>query len=125
MTQTENLVENLVNKFQKNGLDVLYAKCDGYPEPVEVQGAVPDVVAWDSFKELYHLGVVADSQSIHTDETKEKMSVLSKMMMSKGASEGKLLPLYLGVKQDSSEIADQRIQDTNLTSQNNIQKIII
>lgn len=125
MTQTENLVENLVNKFQKNGLDVLYAKCNGYPEPAEVQGTVPDVVAWDSFKELYHLGVVADSQFIHTDEAKEKMNVLSKMVMSKGASEGKLLPLYLGVKQDASDIADQRIQDTNLASQNNIQKIII
>jgi len=125
MTQTENLIANLVGKFNKEGLEVIYAKCNGYPDPVEVQGAVPDIVAWDSNNELYHFGVVADNQSISDEETRSKMDILAKMMMSRGTSEGKLLPFYLGITQEASEQADKQIKEINPTSQSNIQKIII
>lgn len=125
MTNNEDMVKNLADNFQNKGLEILYAMCNGYNEPADVQGVKPDIIGWDSEQEIYHLGIVADSETITFDSTKEKMEILAKMMMGVGTSEGKHLPFYVGVTKDASDIADKKLQETNLLSQGNIQKILV
>ena len=125
MTENKHMVKNLAENFQNKGLEVLYANCDGFKDPTNVQGVQPDIVGWDSNKELYHLGIVADSETITSNSIKEKMEILSKMMLGVGASEGERLPFYVGVTKDASPIADTKIQESNLVSQGNIEKILV
>jgi len=125
MTKIEDMVQSMAEKFQNKGLEVLYAKCNGYPNPTNVQGVEPDVVGWDPDKELYHLAIVADSETISTDPTQEKMTILAKMMMGVGTSEGERLPFYVGVTEDASNTADKKLDENNLTTQGNIEKIIV
>ena len=125
MTENEELVKNMADNFQNKGLEVLYARCDGFTDPTDVQGVQPDIVGWDPNKEIYHLGIVADSETINHDSTQEKMAVLSKMMMGVGSSEGERLPFYVGVTKDASAIADKKLQESNLIPQGNIEKILV
>ena len=80
MTENEELVKNMADNFQNKGLEILYAMCNGYNEPADVQGVKPDIIGWDSEQEIYHLGIVADSETITFDSTKEKMEILAKML---------------------------------------------
>lgn len=123
MTDAELLVKHVINKFQEKGLDVLYAKCDGYPDPVEIKNVVPDVVGWDPHKELYHLGLVANSPNVISDLTLEKINILAGMMMSTGTSEGKRLPFYLGFPKDSANDVNRHLQKIDAVTQENIVKL--
>ncbi|QUC64085.1 hypothetical protein NsoK4_06450 [Nitrosopumilus sp. K4] len=125
MTKNEGMVKNMAENFQDKGLEVLYAKCNGFPDPTDVQGVKPDVVGWDPQNELYHLGIVADSETITYDSTKEKINTLAKMMMGVGTSEGERLPFYVGVTKEASTITDKKLQENNLISQGNIEKILV
>jgi hypothetical protein len=122
MTRTETMVKNLVEKFQDQGLEVLYAQCSGFPNPTKVQGVEPDVVGWDPRKEIYHLGLVADDDLISSDIIKEKINILANMMMGVGTSEGTRLPFYLGLSKNAFD-ANTNAPDDNLTSQDNIKTI--
>ena len=123
MQQTEGMVKNLIKKFQEQGLDVLYAKCDGYAEPEKVQGVKPDVVSWDPNKEIYHLGMIADSETVSSDLGQERIAILANMMMGVGNSEGKRLPFYLGVPKDEQKTTFEKLGDHNVLSQDNFQAI--
>lgn len=125
MTKNEDMVRDLTTNFQTKGLEIISAKCNGFTEPVEVQGVTPDVVGWDSEKEVYHLGIVADSEIISHDSTKEKMQVLAKMAMGVGPSQGKRLPFYVGVTKDANTIADKKLEEIDNISRENIEKILI
>ena len=121
----ESLVKGMVEKFKTKDLDVLYAKCSGFPNPTEIQGAEPDVVAWDPSKELYHLGLVASSSSEFSDNFVKKTSVLASMMMSTGTSEGKRLPLHLGFTKESASNLEENLQKIDPKSKENIEKLEI
>ena len=125
MTQPELMVKTLAEQFQNKGLEILYAKCDGYKDPTEVRGVTPDIVGWDPEKELYHLGIVADNDSVSTQIIQEKMRVLSNMMMGVGSSEGQRLPFYIGITKDASNTVDQKLEENKLTAQGNITKTIV
>ncbi len=122
---TQMLVKNLTDKFEGKGLKVLYAKCEGYPEPTKVQGVVPDVVGWDEKKEIYHLAIIADSETISSDTTKEKVNVLSNMMMGVGTSEGKRLPFYVAIPKGDSDVANKELDTNTVSSQENIQTVLV
>jgi|GEM_PF-4101298 len=125
MTKNEDMVRNLTTNFQTKGLEIISAKCSGFTDPVDVQGVKPDVVGWDSEKEVYHLGIVADSETISHDSTKEKMQVLAKMAMGVGPSQGKRLPFYVGVTKDANTVADKKLEEIDYITRENIEKILI
>ncbi|KEQ56529.1 hypothetical protein AAA799E16_01920 [Marine Group I thaumarchaeote SCGC AAA799-E16] len=125
MTTTESMVKNLINTFEKDGLQVIQANCSGFENPTEVEGVEPDVIWWNPHKELYHVGVVADSQSISSDLIKQKILTLSKLMMGKGSSEGERLPFVIGVPPEASNVVDKTLSENNISSQGNTQKIIL
>lgn len=125
MTKNEDMVRNMATNFQTKGLEVISAKCNGFTEPVDVQGVKPDVVGWDSEQEVYHLGIVADSETILHDSTKEKMQVLAKMAMGAGPSQGKRLPFYVGVTKDANTVADKKLEEIDYITRENIEKILI
>jgi len=117
------MIKHFVDKFKEQGLEVIYAHCDGFTNSVKIQGVEPDVVAWDPNKEIYHLGIVTDSKTISSDPVQEKMNVLSNMMMGVGSSEGERLPFHIGLpKKQNSDIL-KNMDDTFKTSQNNINVI--
>lgn len=125
MTETQMMVKNLANKFEGKGLEVLYANCEGYPDPTKIQGVVPDIVGWDAKQELYHLAIIANSKTIPSDKTKEKMTVLSNMMMGVGSSEGKRLPFYVGIPKGDSNDAEKELAVNSAPSQENIHKVLV
>ena len=121
MTKTDVLVKDMVGRLQEKGLKVLYAKCDGFTNPEKLQGAEPDVIGWDSNKELLHVGLVADSKIINSDITQKKIDTLAKLSMGSGSSKGTHIPFYLGMSKD---IADQdRNFAEKLTSQNSVMSL--
>lgn len=122
---SEVMIKNMIQEFQKNGLEVLYAKCDGFPNPSEIQNVSPDVVGWDQFKEIYHLGIVADSTTISSDSMYDKIEILTSMMMKTGESEGKRLPFYLGVPKQASIDMEKKLKSTPQSVQENIIKLEI
>ncbi|AFS81090.1 hypothetical protein NKOR_06035 [Candidatus Nitrosopumilus koreensis AR1] len=125
MTTTESMVKNLVDTFEKDGLQVIQANCTGFENPTTIEGVEPDVICWNPNKELYHIGVVADSQTISSDLTKQKILTLSKLMMGRGSSEGERLPFVIGVPPEASNEADKTFQENEIQSQGNAQKIVL
>ncbi|AFS82208.1 hypothetical protein [Candidatus Nitrosopumilus sediminis] len=125
MTENNDLVKNLAECFQTNGLEVLTAKCNGFEEPPDIQGIKPDVVGWDSKDEVYHLAIVADSNTFEHDYITEKITVLSKQAMGTGPSYGKRLPFYVGVTKDANAVVDKKLQEIDQVSRENIKKILI
>lgn len=125
MVTTEMMVKNLTENFEKDGVQVLQANCPGFDNPTNIQGFEPDIIGWNPEKFVYHIGIVADSQTISSDLTKQKISTLSKLMMGKGPSEGELLPFFIGVTQDASTMADKKLEEIDALSQGNTVKIIV
>ncbi|MCV0401325.1 MAG: hypothetical protein K5777_05040 [Nitrosopumilus sp.] len=125
MTENEDMVKNLAECFQTKGLQVLTAKCGDFDEPPEIQGVKPDVIGWDSENEVYHLAIVADSDTIDNDSTQEKINVLSKQAMGTGPSCGKRLPFYVGTTKDADAVVDKKLEGIDNTSRENTQKILI
>lgn len=125
MMTTESMVKNLVNTFEKDGLQIIQANCTGFENPTSIEGEEPDVICWNPNKELYHIGVVADSQTISSDSIKQKVLTLSKLMMGRGPSEGERLPFVIGVPPEASNDADKTFQENEISSQGNAQKIIL
>lgn len=122
MTKTEYMVKNMVEKFQKKGLGVMYAKCEGFTDPDQLQGAEPDVVGWDSDKQLLHVGLVADSNSIASNSIKKKIDILTKLSMASGNSRGEHVQFYLGVTKDVKNIIQKNYED-EFQSQEHIKQI--
>lgn len=125
MTENDDRVKNMAECFQTKGLEVLTAKCNGFEEPPTIQGIKPDVIGWDSEGEVYYLGIVADSDTIDHDSTKEKINVLSKQAMGSGPSYGKRLPFYIGITKDTDAVVDEKLEEVYKASRENIQKILI
>ena len=125
MIKSEVQVENMVKKFQEKGLDIVYAKCQGYNTPKDISGVEPDVVGWDPSKEMYHLGLITDSSNISSMSTDKKMNVLAKLMMSRGTSEGERLPFYLGFPKNSAKDVDEKLQKIEPSTLENIEKLAI
>lgn len=125
MVTTEKMIKNLTENFEKDGIQVLQANCTGFENPTNIQGFEPDVIGWNPDKLLYHIGIVADSQTIYSDLIKQKISTLSKLMMGKGPSEGERLPLFIGVPQEVSNMADKKLEESDVLSQGNAKKIIV
>lgn len=125
MTKTESMVKNLINTLDKDNLQVIQANCSGFENPTKVEGVEPDVIWWNPHKELYHIGVVADSQSLSTDLIKQKILTLSKLMMGRGSSEGERLPFVIGVPPEASDAVEKTLSENDISSQGNTQKIIL
>ena len=119
------MVKNLISTFEKDELQVIQANCSDFENPTKLEGVEPDVIWWNPYKEQYHVGIVADSQSISSDLIKQKILTLSKLMMGSGSSEGERLPFVIGVPPEASNIADKTLSENNISSQGNIQKIIL
>ncbi|MBS1268610.1 MAG: hypothetical protein MAG458_01341 [Nitrosopumilus sp.] len=125
MSTTESMVQDLINTFEKDKLQVIQANYSGFENPTDVKGVQPDVIWRNPHKELYHIGIVADSQSLSSDLTKQKISKSSKLTMGKGSSEGERLPFVIGVPPEASNVVDKTLSENNLSSQGNTQKIIL
>lgn len=112
----------MVGELQNKGLKILTAKCDGFSRPEKLQGAEPDIVGWESDRQLLHVGLVVDSETISTKPFQEKMDVLTKLSMGSGNSRGEHVPFYLGMAEDSKNTSDKNLTD-KLSPQDNIIKI--
>lgn len=125
MTENDDMVKNLAECFQTKGLQVLTATCDSFEEPPVIQGVKPDVIGWDPENEVYHLAIVADSNTINNDSIQEKINVLSKQAMGQGPSSGKRLPFYVGTTKDADTTVGKKLEGIDPVSKENTQKILI
>lgn len=123
MSTTESMVKSMVTQFKEKGLDILYAKCEGYPEPTEIQDAKPDVIGWDANKELYHIGMIADTNSVSSSSAERKMKVLAGQMMGVGTSEGERLPFYLGYRKQIENDVNNKLQEIDQSTKENVLKV--
>lgn len=125
MSKTETMVKNMVSQFKDKGLDILYGKCEGYPEPPEIQDVKPDVIGWDAKKELYHIGMVADPDAVTSNSTEQKMEVLAGQMMGVGNSEGERLPFYLGYPKENENTVNDKLQQIDPATKENVVKVAV
>lgn len=125
MTENDDMVKNLAECFQTKGLQILTANCDNFDDPPVIQGVKPDVICWDSNNEVYHLAIVADSNTINNDSIQEKINVLSKQAMGPGPSSGKRLPFYVGTTKDADVVVGKKLEEIDPVSRENTQKILI
>lgn len=116
------MVKDMIKQLQNNGLKIIYANCDGFSNPEELQGAQPDIIGWDSDDQLLHVGLVADSKIVDSVPFKEKFEVLRKLSMGSGNSKGKHVPFYLGVTKDVLDYNNKNLAG-KLSSQVKIVKI--
>lgn len=123
MSADQTLVENMVSQFKEKGLDILYAKCEGYPEPTEIREVKPDVIGWDADNELYHLGMIADPDAVSSESVNRKMQVLAGQMMGVGTSEGERLPFYLGYPKETENKVDNKLQEIDQSTKENVVKV--
>ena len=114
-----DLVKGLIDKFDENGFEVLCANYGKFKEPEAIQGVKPDVIAWDSENELYHLASIVESEELSDKKISRRVETLSNLMMSHGKSTRTRIPFYLGVpKQKSDQI--EKFLDKNNVEQTNI-----
>ncbi|MDX1595660.1 MAG: hypothetical protein R3327_01835 [Nitrosopumilaceae archaeon] len=125
MSTNPSMVKSMVTQFKDKGLDILYADCEGYPDPTEIQEVKPDVVGWDAQKELYHIGMVADSDTVSSDSAEKKLKILAGQMMGVGTSEGKRLPFYLGYPKDAETVIDNKLQEIDQQTKENVVKVAV
>ncbi|KAF6243841.1 hypothetical protein C6988_01360 [Nitrosopumilus sp. b1] len=120
MSENHNdLVKGLIDKFDENGFEVICANYGEFKEPEEIQGVKPDVIAWDSENELYHLASVIEPEELTDEKTNRRVETLSNLMMSNGKSTRTRIPFYLGIpKQKSNQI--EKFLDKNNAEQTNI-----
>ena len=84
------LVRTLVGIMGRDGWQVSHAAADGYDQPSEVDGAVPDVVAWKDGVMSY--GKAETCESFQSQRSIVQIRLLSGRTMPNG---GKSIPLYL------------------------------
>ena len=125
MSKTEIMVKKMISQFKDKGLDILYGKCEGYPEPPEIQDVKPDVIGWDAKKELYHIGMVADSDTVSSSDAEKKMEVLAGQMMGVGNSEGERLPFYLGYPKETENTVNDKLQQIDPATKENVAKVTV
>ena len=121
MSDLENndLVKNLIEEFQASGLEVTSANYGGFKKPQAIKDQRPDVVAWDSDKQLYYLGLVADPEKIDPENMDSKLKILSNLVMDAGSTQNARIPFYLGIpKGNLDDVA--KILDENDIPRDNV-----
>lgn len=84
------LVRTLVGVMGRDGWQVSHAAAEGYDQPSEVDGVVPDVVAWKDGVMSY--GKAEGCESFQSQRSIVQIRLLSGRTMPKG---GKSITLYL------------------------------
>ena len=84
------MVRTLIGVMGRDGWEVSQAAADGYDQPSEVDGAVPDVVGWKDGVMSY--GKAETCESFQSQRSIVQIRLLSDRTMPKG---GKSIPLFL------------------------------
>lgn len=119
-SERQQLVKYLIDKFVSDGKEILYANCQGYLEPKNIDKYKPDIIAWDPNQELYFIGETFTKVDLSNSQTRKKLDEFSNMMMSKGRSEGKRLPLYIGAQKEILGEVNGYLKNTGVASRENI-----
>lgn len=117
-TRKKPLIKNLIENFETAGLDVLQANYEGYQKPELIQDQTPDVIGWDSDKELYYMGSVIKPDEFNVQEIGKKINVLSNLMMGKGNSARSRIPFYLGMPKGTSKQVSEIFDEKNIARDN-------
>jgi len=112
------LVRGLIENFEHKGFEVLYANYDRFKKPKKIMNYQPDVIAWDSENEMYHLGAATNSDEIKQSRADSKLDTLANMSMAAGRSRNSRVPLYLAVPFESSKKISDLIIKSNLPDEN-------
>lgn len=112
------LVRGLIENFEHKGFEILYANYDRFNKPKKIMNYQPDVIAWDSENEVYHLGAATDYEEIEQSKTNSKLDTLANMSMAAGKSLNSRVPLYLAVPFESSKKISDLIIKSNLPDEN-------
>ncbi|RDJ32424.1 MAG: hypothetical protein DWQ18_07890 [Crenarchaeota archaeon] len=120
MSDLENneLVKNLIDEFQASGLEVTSANYGGFKKPHAIKDQRPDVIAWDSDKQLYYLGLVADPEKIDLENMDNKLKILSNLVMDVGSTQNARLPFYLGIPKGNVDDVTKMLDDNNIPRDN-------
>ncbi len=84
------MVRTLIGLMGRDGWQVSHAAAEGYEQPSEIDGVVPDVVAWRDGVMSY--GGAETCESFQSDLSINRMKVLSGRTMQ---NSGKNITLYL------------------------------
>ena len=108
----------MIDEFQANGLEVISANYGGFKKPEAIKEQRPDVVAWDSEKQLYHLGMVAEPEKINPKNMDTKLRILSNLIMNAGSAQDVRVPFYLGVPKGDADSMTQMLDKNNIPRDN-------
>ena len=118
MTKSDSLVKGLIDKFDEHGFEIICANFGDFKEPEPIRGEKPDVIAWDSEDELYHLASAVEPDEIQNNRVGKKVEVLSNLMMSQGKSTRTRIPFYLGIPKQKSKQVTEFLGKSNLDPEN-------
>ena len=121
MKEQQILVKGLINEFAAEGLEIMSAVSEGYKKPEKVKVHQPDIIGWDPEKELFYLGTIkTQNDDLSSTKTGEQFYELSNLVMSKGRSQGKRLPYYIGVPKDKLPNIKKALVDFGISKRENI-----
>jgi hypothetical protein len=84
------LVRLLIAQMSREGWEISHAVSDGYDQPDEVDGVIPDIVGWKGEVKAY--GEAETCESLQSERSINQIGLLSGRSMQNG---GVSVPLYL------------------------------
>lgn len=115
-----SLLKNLIDHFTYNGLEIQYANYAGYEKPFMINRHAPDVIAFDSKKQLAYIGEAKMCVELTEPTTKEQFNDFSNKLMRSGKSEHTKLPFFIAVPNECVSKIPQTLRDCGLDRRENI-----
>jgi hypothetical protein len=91
----QRLVRALIDKFTSDGLEIVEAAYEGYPQPQKEGWHEPDIRAFDKANGLIVIGEAKRCDDLTSDRTKEQFQDFASRIMAKGKSEQQAIPFHV------------------------------
>ena len=115
-----SLVKGLIDYFQESGLQVQYAKYEGFSKPFSIKRHSPDVIAMNKEKGLAYIGEAKMCSELGDQITKEQFEDFGKMLMKGGKSEKMRLPFFIAVPSECESKISESFRQFEIPWQQNI-----
>ena len=116
----QTLVKGLIDHFESNGITIMCSSYQGYNDCGNIEGHKPDIRARDLEKQLNYIGEAKTENELRSENVKKEFEEFSARTMNSGKSEGKKVPFYVMVNNESMSELQQKIKDFGLSERDNI-----
>ena len=118
-----SLIKGLIDHFVSGGLNIQYAKYEGFEKPFVITRHAPDVIAVNPKNQLGYIGKVKLCNELGEQSTMEQFTDFAKVLMKGGKSQGSKMPFFICVPQECHSKIRQTYHDFNIAWSENIQVI--